>query len=356
MSRSIQHADYYISFGPIQQTLDELLSRSRSYSTIGILVDENTKTLCLPLLSIQDLQFPIIEIPSGEKHKNIRICEHIWSEMAKYRFDRTSLLINLGGGVIGDMGGFAASCYMRGIPFVQIPTTLLSQVDASVGGKLGIDFHDYKNFIGLFRHPQAVLIDDQFLTSLPPSQLRSGYAEMLKHGLIKDRSLWKRLISQDDWTQHNWSQELYASVLIKYDVVCEDPLERGIRQILNFGHTVGHAIESLSLKTDHPLLHGEAIALGIMIESWLSVSLAGLDVSACDEIIDYLMSVYQGLDIEILKREDEIIDLMRSDKKNQGGLIFSALLEQIGRCTYRIELVPDQIRLGLRHIYERYPH
>ena len=211
----------------------------------------------------------LIEIPSGEEHKNLEKCQLIWNALSSHHFDRNSLLINLGGGVVGDMGGFAASTYKRGIDFIQIPTSLLAMVDASVGGKLGIDFAYLKNQIGVFNNPKAVLINPVFLNSLPNNQLLSGFAEVVKHALIEDKCYWKE-ITTTPLEKMNWESIILQSIVIKNNIVTQDPLEKGERKKLNFGHTFGHAIESFYLKLGKPILHGEAISLGMILESNLS--------------------------------------------------------------------------------------
>ena len=241
-----------------------------SYNQLAVLVDENTKRCCLPVfLKATNIDAILIEIPSGEEHKNLENCQLIWNELSTHHFDRNSLLINLGGGVIGDMGGFAASTYKRGIDFIQIPTSLLAMADASIGGKLGIDFAYLKNQIGLFNNPKAVLINPFFLNSLPKNQLLSGFAEVVKHALITDKYFWKE-IKKTPLEKMNWKSIIYQSLMIKNDIVTQDPLEKGERKKLNFGHTFGHAIESFYLEQGKPILHGEAISLGMILESNLS--------------------------------------------------------------------------------------
>ena len=342
MSKSISLPSYDISFGPIAHSLQNILDH-HGFTQVGIVIDENTKEHCLPSLT-GSVDHPIvISIPSGEKNKSINTCESIWQQMQSARLDRDSLLINLGGGVIGDMGGFAASCYMRGITFMQIPTTLLSQVDASVGGKLGVDFEGIKNFIGLFGDPLAVLIDPEFLVSLPFSELRSGYAEMIKHGLIADRSIWHKMISQENWKDYISLDNIYESVLVKKNVVIDDPKEKGKRKILNFGHSVGHALESLSFTTDKPLLHGEAIAIGMISESYLATKYCELTKDELTEIVNYIKLVYHDIHFSDLEWEEGVMPLIRSDKKNSAGKMLFSLLDSIGNCKFNIPVKEEDI-------------
>ena len=352
MADLIQLPDYNIVFDSIQSSLPAFLDR-HNYSKIGILVDQNTRENCLGRVQNLLSEYHLIQISAGEINKSLDTCTNIWSSMADAGMDRHSLLINLGGGVIGDMGGFAASCYMRGIAFIQVPTTLLSQVDASVGGKLGIDFKGLKNFIGLFRNPGTVLINTRFLATLPEEELRSGYAEMLKHGLIRSNEIWHDLTANGDWKDAISESLIARSVSIKKEVVESDPFEGGLRKILNFGHTVGHAVESLALNTDQPLLHGEAIALGMMVEGMLSVSHCGLLPPQQERIVAYLSEVYDDLDLDILLRHDEILSIAASDKKNKDGRLLFALLEDIGKATFDIPVSSDDIAKALRQVYDQ---
>src|ERR1700712_5850470 len=222
-----------------------------NFSRFFVLTDENTVKHCLPVIrkQIDKLDnFDIIEINAGEESKSIDFCVGVWKMLIDFSADRQSLLINLGGGVISDLGGFAASTYKRGIDFIHVPTTLLSQVDASIGGKTGIDIDNLKNIIGTFTQPKAVFIEHAFLQTLPARQIKSGMAEMLKHGLIADADYWN-LLKQSD-LENPSSELVYRSIEIKNKVVIADPTERGLRKILNFGHTIGHALESYSLDND----------------------------------------------------------------------------------------------------------
>ena len=316
--------------------IDELVNyvQQGNYSRFFILTDENTAVHCLPALkerfdSMDN--FDIIEINAGEESKDIDFCIGIWKMLIDFGADRQSLLINLGGGVVSDMGGFVASTFKRGIDFVHVPTTLLSQVDASVGGKTGIDIDSLKNIIGTFTQPKAVFINYDFLKSLPPRQILSGLAEMLKHGLIADADYWTLLKNSDLSLP---SQELiYRSIEIKNKVVLADPTEKGLRKSLNFGHTVGHAIETNSLKNDgNPLSHGEAIAIGMICEAYLSHKKTGLSAEDLHEITSVIGELYPKYPLEEQNNED-LCALMLKDKKNQNGKINCTLLTRIGQCS-----------------------
>lgn len=294
------------------------------YSQIAILVDENTKRDCFSKLPKLDNSI-IIEIKSGEENKNINTCNFIWEQLTKYNFDRNSLLINLGGGVIGDMGGFCASTYKRGIDFIQIPTSLLAMVDASIGGKLGINFNVLKNQIGIFSYPKTVLINPLFLETLPDNQLKSGFAEVVKHALISDKNLWNRL-RNTSFEEQNWEEIIETSIQIKNKIVLSDPLEKGERKQLNFGHTFGHAIESYYLEKGTSILHGEAVFMGILLEIEIS-SLSDLEKS---EIKKYILSSFS---LPHCPNKSDLIKYLKNDKKNSDGKISFSLLNKIGNCT-----------------------
>ena len=305
-----------------------------SYSKIGVLVDENTKRDCLHKIS-EIKKAIIIEIPSGEENKNISTCTFIWNQLSEHHFDRNSLLINLGGGVIGDMGGFCASTYKRGIDFIQIPTTLLAMVDASVGGKLGVDFKVLKNQIGLFNNPKLVLINPDFLKTLPRNELESGFAEVVKHALISDVNLW-RVINSTQLQEMNWDEIIEISVKIKNNIVLSDPTEKGDRKRLNFGHTFAHAIESYYLQNTTPILHGEAIFMGMILETELSP----LTKNIKDEIKNYILSNFS---LPFTPKKSELLPYLMNDKKNQEGKINFSLLTEIGDCSIDNLLNQDEL-------------
>ena len=295
------------------------------YSQVAILVDENTKRDCLSKLP-QIENALIIEIKSGEEYKNISTCSFIWEQLTINNFDRNSLLINLGGGVIGDMGGFCAATYKRGLEFIHIPTTLLAMVDASVGGKLGIDFKGLKNQIGLFNNPKAVLISSEFLETLTESELKSGFAEVVKHALISDNSLWLKL-KNTSFTDLDWEDIIDTSIQIKNKIVLADPFEKGERKKLNFGHTFGHAIESYYLEKGTPISHGEAVFMGMILETKIS------DLSETDknEIKNYILSNFA---LPYTPKKSSLHKFLINDKKNQNGKINFTLLNGIGNCSF----------------------
>lgn len=313
-------------------------------SKVFILVDENTKIHCLPLLDAAlDLPYELLEVPSGEHHKSMESCTALWEALVSRQCDRAGVLINLGGGVIGDMGGFVASTYMRGIRFIQMPTTLLSQVDASVGGKLGVNFNGFKNAIGLFQDPVKVWIHTPFIKTLDERQRLSGFAEIIKHGLIQSKTLWGTIkIKGIGLTDSQWGSVIADSVRIKNKVVTEDPREAGVRKILNFGHTIGHAIESFFLHTDAPLLHGEAIAKGMIAEAYLSFKTKRISIIEMEEINSLLESIYK---LPSINKEDipKLIGFMQMDKKNKDGKKLFSLINTIGGCDYDVEVDNEMI-------------
>ena len=305
-----------------------------AYSKVAILVDENTKRDCL--LKLPNFENSIIiEIQSGEKNKNLSTCNLIWEMLTQHNFDKNSLLINLGGGVIGDIGGFCASTYKRGIDFVQIPTTLLAMVDASVGGKLGIDFDGLKNQVGLFVNPKIVIIYPEFLKTLDKNQLVFGFAEVVKHALIADKEFWNTIL-ETPFDKLNWNYIIEKSVQIKNNIVLNDLREKGERKKLNFGHTFGHAIESFYLQKGTPLFHGQAIALGMLIESKMS-NLSELEKG---EITEFILSNFT---LPYNPAQNQLTAFMQNDKKNKAGKINFSLLKGIGNCTIDNLFKPDEL-------------
>ena len=328
---TLQSNSYNIYFEDSLTQLASFIEQGK-YSRFFILTDENTGKHCLPLVKEvlgESEDYDIIEINAGEESKDIDFCIGVWKMLIDFGADRQSLMINLGGGVISDLGGFAASTFKRGIDFVHIPTTLLSQVDASVGGKTGIDIDSIKNIIGTFTQPKAVFIDYNFLKTLPARQILSGTAEMLKHGLICDADYWNLLKSSD--LSQPTAEMVYVSVQIKNKVVIADPHEKNIRKSLNFGHTVGHAVETYSLVNDeNSLSHGEAIAIGMICEAYLSHKKANLSAAELAEITEVLNNLYPRYELKE-SFNDELYAIMLKDKKNQNGKINCTLLDAIGQ-------------------------
>ena len=330
----------------LAETLVALL-QNYSFSQLGVIVDENTERACYPLIRPLLPEHTVGRIRSGERHKNLMTCTQLWEWMTEARFDRQALLLNLGGGVIGDMGGFCAATYKRGLRFVNLPTTLLSQVDASVGGKLGIDFQGYKNHIGLFQDPLRVIIHPKFLETLPPAELRSGFAEVIKHSLIADADYWP-VVRQTPMKKQDWPAVIAHSVALKARVVAQDFREGGVRKILNFGHTIGHAIESHYLDTDEHLLHGEAVAVGMVAETYLSQKHCGLPPDQAHEITAFLLATYGHRPVPETSF-DAIVALAQQDKKNKQSQVQCSLLEKIGAATFDVPITAEDIREAVKH-------
>lgn len=301
---------------------------------IFLIVDSNTNKYCIPHFMAHletELSIEIIEIEPGEQNKTVDTCVGVWNALSELGADRKSLIINLGGGVVTDLGGFVACTFKRGIKYINVPTSLLAMVDASVGGKTGVDLGSLKNQVGVINSGDMVLIDTSFLGTLPQNHLKSGLAEMLKHGLIKSRTYWNQLIDLSKFTIDDLDELIYDSVVIKKDIVTKDPFEINERKHLNFGHTLGHAIESYFLSKDNKteLLHGEAIAIGMILECFISTKLLDFPKDDCALVKKVMLNFFKKVDI-YASDYDAIIDLLKYDKKNEHGNVNFVLLEAIG--------------------------
>jgi len=344
--QAIQANGYNIYFNESgYQALNAHL-KANSYSKIFIIVDTNANEHCLPafLPNLEtDLTIEIIEFDNGESFKNIETCIEIWNVLTEFGADRKSLIINVGGGVVTDLGGFIASTFKRGIAFIHVPTTLLAMVDASVGGKNGIDLGTIKNQIGVINTPQLLIIDTAYLDTLPQNEMRSGLAEMLKHGLIYDKAYWEKFLDLSQLDFADFDELIYESIVIKNNIVSQDPTEKGLRKALNFGHTLGHAIESYFLESEYKttLLHGEAIAAGMILEAYIALQKELLTLEEYNQIKKTIKSVFEDIvfeenDLDLIK------DLLIHDKKNEYGQIQFVLLEGIGKPKTN-QIVEDQM-------------
>ncbi len=307
---------------------------TNAFSKAIVLTDENVVEACLPLLAEASELFKkaeIIVVDPGEESKSLEICDHIYKQLLDQQFDRNSLIINLGGGVITDLGGFVASTYKRGIAFINIPTSLMAMVDASIGGKTGIDHHGIKNSIGTFSNPAMNLVHPNFLRTLPESELVSGFAEMLKHGLISDYPYWKTLAELPIIHAETLIPHIERSIKIKESIVESDPFEKGMRKQLNFGHSIGHAIESHFLSISKPISHGLAVACGMMIECTISEEISGLNADAANDIRNTLLHFFKDY-LPSLPSFEKIENTLFNDKKNFNNEIRLTLLEQPGVC------------------------
>lgn len=332
----------YIGSG-LLENLQQIID-IKNFSKVVVITDEKIPVEFLG-------QFERIIVPSGENFKNIETVQKIWTEMLRLGVDRKTLIINLGGGVIGDMGGFAASTYMRGVKFLQVPTTLLSAVDASVGGKVGVDFAGVKNLIGSFNQPIGVIVDIDTFETLPDREFVSGFGEIIKHGIITDPEYFKKVTSKKprEFSKEELIEIIKGSCEIKAGIISADEKESGNRKLLNFGHTVGHALESASLETDSPLLHGEAVSIGMIAEARISMQLDLIDESTVLEIKTTLKNA--GLPVEVrVENIDKIIDLISRDKKAESGKINWTLISQIGKGVINKQVDDDMVKTAIESI------
>lgn len=329
---------------------------------VFVLVDTHTAQYCLPILQ-ETLSVPsahVLTLPAGEEHKTLRAIEAIWTFLQEQGATRKSMLINLGGGVITDLGGFAASTYMRGIAFVNVPTTLLGMVDAAAGGKTGFDYHGIKNQIGVFRQAKETIVHPEFLRTLPAQQILSGFAEMVKHALISSPlemaaiqafDLHGYLSEPSGDNQQTLAENISRGIDIKTYIVESDPEETGMRQTLNFGHTIGHALEALFLQKGQPILHGYAVLYGLVAELYLSVNKQGLQPQVLQPIVA-LMKEFYGKPVCPCQDYDALIELMQHDKKNPTtDAITFTLLHNIGNYRLGCVCTPDEIREALDYLF-----
>ncbi|MBK9224408.1 MAG: 3-dehydroquinate synthase [Flavobacterium sp.] len=345
--QSIQANGYPIHFNKKGYEALNLHLKETKYSNLFVLVDTKTNEHCLskflPYLET-NLTIEIIEFEAGEANKNIDTCVEVWKVLTELGADRKSLIVNLGGGVVTDLGGFVASTFKRGVDFVNIPTTLLAMVDASVGGKNGVDLGNLKNQIGVINVPLMVLVDSSYLVTLPKNEMRSGLAEMLKHGLIFDKMEWEKFLNLKDIDFADFDAFIHRSVAIKNAIVMQDPTEKNIRKALNFGHTLGHAIESYFLENENKttLLHGEAIAAGMILESYISWQKNLISKDEYNQIKNTIKSIFE----DIVFEENDLFpiqELLIHDKKNEYGNIQFALLDSIGKIKINQEVENELI-------------
>lgn len=327
--------------------LAELL-RQAPPSRLFVLADTNTARDCYPRLQAQLPAHELRVIMAGEEHKTLATCAEVWSWLTENQADRHALLVCLGGGVVTDLGGFCAATYKRGLRCVGVPTTLLAQVDAAVGGKTGVDFQGFKNHIGVFQEPEAVFMEPAFLATLPPGELRSGYAEVIKHALIADAAAFGRLRGLAVATVPDWTPIIRHSVAIKEAIVAQDPLESGPRKLLNFGHTVGHALESYLLaQPGRAVRHGEAVAAGLLCESWLSAQRGLLPAGELAQVGEVVAASFEPLRFAASEIE-AIAAIALHDKKNRGDIIKCTLLRGLGHGIFDQAITLTEIAASLR--------
>lgn len=325
--------------------LEKTVNKFKNYRRIFIITDENVEELCLPVFKqkLPEVNIDgIITINSGEENKSIQQLIFIWSELTSYNVDRDDLIINLGGGVVTDIGGMAAATFKRGLQFINFPTTLLGMVDAAIGGKTGIDFEGFKNQVGLFVNPSCVIVDPVFLKTLDEKQWQSGFAEVLKYGLIMDKELWQKLEGNNCHEVKDWNMVIIKAARDKIDLVRFDTFEKGIRKNLNFGHTIGHAFESFYLKNDNPVTHGMAIAAGMICEAWLSSKIFDIECVSLESIVNMIDNNFKRFDFT---KDDipMILQLMKQDKKVRENRHNFSLLRKLGKAVHEIEVDNNQI-------------
>ena len=332
------------SFDEIQSILTQEVA---SHSATFILCDTNTNEHCVRFLleTIPALNnVPIIEIPEGEESKSLEVVGQLYEELLHHNADRQSLLLNVGGGVISDIGGFVASTFKRGIDFINIPTTVMAQVDAAMGGKCGIDLKDVKNAVGLFSWPKSVLVFTGFLNTLPEKELKSGFAEMLKHALIADAEYWEALSHVDPHEASHIAVFIKRSNEIKSEITKADPNERSVRKKLNYGHTIGHAIESFFLSKSEPITHGNAVAWGMVIENRIAVKMGILNTSLAQTIETRILDIFEPLPSFNEEETEIVFQFLQNDKKNTKGLFHFSLIQNIGDCLIQVEVSEEIAR------------
>ena len=328
----------------------------RATKQVFVLTDEHTAQVCLPLLGDLVKDAPVLAVPSGEAAKTIDNVQRIWDYLMAHHATRQAVLINIGGGVVTDMGGFAAATYKRGIRFVNVPTTLLAMVDASTGGKTGVNYGGIKNAVGTFTMPQQTLIYPPFLHTLPAHEWLSGYAEMLKHALIANPKEWQWLLANDIETcisgqNADFAAHLAASIHIKEQIVERDPMENGLRRTLNFGHTVGHAIEEAYAQQHKPVAHGYCVLWGMVAELYLSVIKQGMPRKALQQLVSLMLECY-GRPACDCEQQGELVDLMREDKKNDSPTeINFTLLHEIGVPVINQTATDSEIHEALEYLF-----
>jgi 3-dehydroquinate synthase len=352
MQHTFKSKNYSVEIGSIlNSSFEQFVCCNFPDARIVVIVDENVQMHCLEFL-ITSFDFlkeaEVILLPEGEENKVLEVCFQVWEALSEYGISRSDLIINLGGGVVTDMGGFIASVYKRGVNFIHIPTTLVGMIDASVGGKTGVDLGNYKNHLGVFSHPSMIYVDPIFLNTLPDSALMSGYAEMLKHALIADASQWEQLKTVEDVRELINTALLIESIRVKFEIVEKDPKDENIRKKLNAGHTIGHAIEGYFLDKN-PLDHGHAVALGLLAESFISLQQELLNLSDFEALQKVITRNFQlvHLDESAVKA---VVHLAQNDKKNKNNQINCSLLTQIGKCNIDCMVSAEEIKDALEFL------
>lgn len=335
--KKINAGSYQVYFDQAMEQMVEFVNSNYPNARRYIIADHNTLTNCLPVIDkylgqIQ-VEQQVFNIEPGEDSKSIDLAHQLWENFTDLNIGRNDLIINIGGGVVSDLGGFVAATYKRGVDVINIPTSLLAMADASIGGKVGINFHQLKNQLGYFSNPKGVFVHPEFLNTLPDRELISGYAEMIKHALIADSDAWTKILNQGAPTIEMISDLLPGSIEIKNGFVKQDPLDQGVRKVLNFGHTIGHAIETLFMDSDTEVLHGEAVAAGMIAAAYISNKQSGLSDSDLNNITKLLIKVFD-LEFVLWLMSENLALPLKHDKKNEKSELKFVLLESIGKPIY----------------------
>lgn len=343
MKRALSSPFGEIGLGPISAHLTESLERLKP-GKVFLLADRNTAEYCLPKVKevLHRHIDAVMVIEPGERHKTLESCIAVWSQLVASGADRSSLLINVGGGMICDLGGFAAACYQRGMRFMHIPTTLLAMTDAAIGGKTGIEFQGYKNYLGSFQAPFLVWVDPVFLQTLPGNEIRNGLAEIVKHAIVGSPDLWKILQQLEDSHVPDWYTLLEKSIQVKLNIVTKDPYESGQRKLLNFGHTIGHALESHFLNEGQEIPHGRAVALGMLAESKLALDKKMLAQQDFNSIVEQIIKILNPFGLP-LPDVSVLAHWLKGDKKKKDGRTVFSLPEAIGACRWDVDVDDAEI-------------
>ena len=328
----------------ISNDLKSFLNKNNFSSTI-ILVDENTEKYCLPLINYEELKnLLILKINSGEKNKRIETVIQIWDKLISKKIDKNAIFINLGGGLISDIGNFVASTYKRGISCINIPTTLMAQVDASIGGKNGINFKEIKNIIGTINHNITIFVYPEFINSQEIKDIKSGFGEMIKHSLLVGGQIWEETKKIKNIDISKIKKLIPQNIKIKQYFVEKDPYDKKERHALNLGHTIGHALESISFESKKTITHGEAVVNGIVVEAIISKQKKFLNKKKFDEITSYIISHYK---LQKIKSPDKILSFLKNDKKNSFGHLYFTLLKDIGQYLINVKVNEDEIKKAI---------
>ncbi|MFH0865878.1 MAG: 3-dehydroquinate synthase [Bacteroidota bacterium] len=344
--KALSKQNVFIGSGSINDL--KLFLKKNNYPEIVVLADENTFKYCYPVISAYIGKHLSIRIKSSENNKNIASCVNAWKVLSEKNIGRNAVVINLGGGIICDMGGFIASTYKRGIDFIHIPTSLLAMCDACIGGKLAVNFNGLKNYIGLFKNPAAIAVYPDFLKTLPEKQIFSGFAEIIKHAIIADKRFFNEISELYDFAG-DLEKIIIRSIRIKSRIVDLDVSEKGIRKSLNFGHSIGHALESFHIIANQgvTISHGEAVAAGIIAESFISYRKKLLDEKELNQIISLIQKFYKKIIIDDLHLKN-ISDIVTKDKKNELSAKLFSLIAGIGQFRINEKVSDEEIMESLK--------